>query len=355
MRFEAGFVREFISAVEALDPHVRSVAEGVLSLQALVNLMQQPVVTTPTAIESPIGIIRCDESFGAYASLGNKLLSDGTTAICLLGGGTPRSGAPTDPMLRVPVLETNLITMKLMNVVSPGSPLFVVVNPLHYNVFAEAFLGISAPGIDPTFVYQDLTYVLSPMNTLLMESDGFLEVDPQLLTLGTGNAAVALSKSEHISDVKRVVFMNMNNIAARPIPEVVGYHVATGNDVTCQVVDRENGDSGGSVMFADGKLLVVEDASVPGDVKLECNLLNTNTFVVNTDILMNAHQVPWRYERRVIDVNGSVKVVYRSNITQLFEHAEKVGYVHMPRDTYQPFRGDHDVQDVTRFMLARVL
>ncbi|MCB9890838.1 MAG: UTP--glucose-1-phosphate uridylyltransferase [Planctomycetes bacterium] len=131
--------------------------------------------------------------------------------------------------------------------------------------------------------------------SLRLEKDGELFLDdeerPSLYGPGHGDCPIWFRRSgclERFLDAggRYLMISNVDNLAARIDPVVLGRHILSKKKLTAEVAPKWPGDKGGSPAWVDGKLWVVEGFRFPEDFNQDSiPVFNTNTFTVNADQL----------------------------------------------------------------------
>ncbi len=144
-----------------------------------------------------------------------------------------------------------------------------------------------------------------------LERDGqlFRTADGRVSLYGPGHGDLveAIRTSGALGELERrgvrhLVVANVDNLAARIDPAVIGTHILAGRPLTLEVA-RSEGDVGGLPARVDGKPMMLEGPRLPpGFAVEETGLLNTNTGIVDLDVLTTALELTWLYVER--DVGG---------------------------------------------------
>jgi UTP--glucose-1-phosphate uridylyltransferase len=108
--------------------------------------------------------------------------------------------------------------------------------------------------------------------------------------------------------VRLVTVSNVDNLGARVDPAVVGAHVLAGRPLTCEVAVKE-GDLGGAPVRVDGRLQLVEGPRFPPTFDQELvPVFNTNTAVVDLEVLDRDYDLTWLYVRKSVDGRAAVQL-----------------------------------------------
>jgi UTP--glucose-1-phosphate uridylyltransferase len=136
---------------------------------------------------------------------------------------------------------------------------------------------------------------------------------PSLCATGHGDLLPSLRASGAIGRFRekggRVLLVsNVDNLAARLDPRVIGAHLRSGKAVTVEVVRKEPGDRGGIPARVGGQLQIVEEFRLPpGFDATQVPYFNTNTFVFNAEDLDQEFSLDWFTVRRKIDGREAIQ------------------------------------------------
>ncbi len=127
---------------------------------------------------------------------------------------------------------------------------------------------------------------LSPEGALF-RSDG--DVSPY--ATGHGDLPDALRKSGLLAEFlarggRWVWISNLDNLGASVDPAILGHHIASGAEVTAELVPKHPGDVGGGPVRCDGRAIIAEHLRLPPDFPHHrVPVFNTNTFLVDARAL----------------------------------------------------------------------
>jgi UTP--glucose-1-phosphate uridylyltransferase len=158
-------------------------------------------------------------------------------------------------------------------------------------------------------------FVFHQFVSLRLETDGELFHDdqgkPSLYAPGHGDLFQALRRSGVLTafrerGIRIVTVSNVDNLAARIDPAVVGMHLLSGKPVTCEVA-RKEGDMGGAPVRVDGRLQMLEGPRFPRGFDQELvPVFNTNTALFELDALDRDYDLTWMYVQK--DAGGRTAV-----------------------------------------------
>jgi UTP--glucose-1-phosphate uridylyltransferase len=147
--------------------------------------------------------------------------------------------------------------------------------------------------------------------SLRLERDGslFRDAEGRVSPYGPGHGDVvkALPASGALAalrsrGVEVVTVSNVDNLGARVDPVVIGMHLLGGAPLTLEVA-RKEGDMGGAPVRVDGRPVMLEAPRFPHGFDHDTvGVFNTNTAVLDVDVLDAHHELTWLYvERRAGD------------------------------------------------------
>ena len=270
---------------------------------------------------------------------GEQAIRDGEVAFVLLAGGAgTRIGQPKI-LLRLPGMELSLLAWKLLQ--AGQMPVWVMTTPSMSQEIHKHISELSLPaGLKGTVFEQFEGYRLTLDNRLSL-----VEGTPELYPLGHGDVGPSLIESGVLDEnptVKYVYVCNADNVLASPHPGVIGHHIRTGSPVTCEVVERKEGDRGGVVAWVKNQLQVAEDFRLPPGFADESKYHNTNTMLINADVLR--WPIPWRWHRVRKQVDGRLVVQYERLLQQYTEECD-TDFLVVPREArYCPIKTPDDLE-----------
>lgn len=87
---------------------------------------------------------------------------------------------------------------------------------------------------------------------------------------------------------------NVDNLAATLDPAVIGFHIASGMQITAETVAKDPGDKGGAPGRVDGKLQVIEDFRFPREFDQDSiRVFNANSFVMDAAAIDRDFPLDW--------------------------------------------------------------
>ena len=142
---------------------------------------------------------------------------------------------------------------------------------------------------------------LHPDGRVYLEADG----RASLYGPGHGDLLAAIRDSGALADLRRlgvrsVMVSNVDNLAARIDPAIVGMHVLAGAPLTVEVVEKRS-DTGGAPARVDGIPQLLEAMRFPPDFdQSRIPVFNTNTALITVEALAEPVELTWLLaEKRV--------------------------------------------------------
>lgn len=230
--------------------------------------------------------------------VGDDALRGGEVALCVLAGGmATRMGGVIKALLPA-VAGRTFLQLRLAERAVLGRrygaqpPLWLMTSEPTETAIAAA-IG-HQPGV-ATFE-QFVSLRLTPTGTVFRDDQGI----PSVYATGHGDLPDALKRSgllQHfVAAGGRYVWLcNIDNLGASIDPALLGQHIASDAQLTVEVVDKYEGDTGGGPVLHDGVPMIAEHFRLPvgfdaGDV----GVFNTNTFIVDAQALLRL-DMAWTY------------------------------------------------------------
>lgn len=108
--------------------------------------------------------------------------------------------------------------------------------------------------------------------------------------------------------VRHLFVANVDNLGARLDPAVVGAHLLAGRPYTSEVAVKE-GDPGGAPARVDGRPMLLEGPRFPpGFDHAATPVFNTNTGLVDVDVLDRDYPLSWLYVEKEVDGRTAVQL-----------------------------------------------
>lgn len=339
-------IDRFKKSLESIPSNIRENVNrrGGLGESKLLDLIINPVdygvnlpaIPPPEVVETSWDVENCN-------SLGEEFLEKGQVAYCIMAGGAgTRIGEPK-ALLRIPGIEMSLLTLKIFQATGTG-PIWIVVSPsLRSKIVDHVSSQVGFDSSRIRFIEQYESYRLRPDNEI-----SFVDGVPDMYPCGHGDVFPALVSSgvleEFVSKGGRYVsVVNVDNMAAFLDPVAIGRHNITGANVSCEVVQRTDEDSGGMLCDVNGSYQIVESFRIHGvDVKA-FEWLNTNTFIFNANL--NIAPLGGAWNRVQKNINGRL-VIQHERLLQEITEAYDTRYFGVNRD--ERFAPVKSVDDLTK-------
>ena len=271
---------------------------------------------------------------------GEQAIRDGEVAFVVLAGGSgTRMGQPK-LFARIPGMELTLLGWKLLQ--AGQMPVWVMSTPDMMPQVQRHVSSLALPmGMHGCVFEQFEGYRLTPDNRLSIGPTGL----PELYPLGHGDVGPALVANGVLDDnpeVKYAYICNVDNALATPHPGIIGRHIRTGAPVTCEIVDRIESDRGGVLAWIKNVLQVAEDFRLPPEFVDESKYHNTNTMLINVDVLRRP--IPWRWHRVRKHVDNRIVIQYERLLQQYTEECD-TDFLVVPREArYCPIKNLDDLE-----------
>lgn len=178
---------------------------------------------------------------------------------------------------------------------------------------------------------QFLSLRLTPSGDVFLNDAG----RPSEHAPGHGDLPDALQKSglvqRFVAGGGQVVMMtNLDNLGGTLDPALIGWHLATENAVTCEVVDKVAGDRGGIPVRVDDRLVVLEEFRLPQSFDPSTvRVFNTNVFHFDARTLSEL-SIPWTYFRVKKQVDEKPVIQFERLVQEVTSHLP-TGYLRVPR------------------------
>lgn len=155
---------------------------------------------------------------------------------------------------------------------------------------------------------EPLRFVQPPAPRLRPDGSLFLGADGRASLYGQGHGDLfATIRASGTLDalvaagVRSVIVSNVDNLAARVDPAIVGMHVLAGTPLTVEVVAKER-DTGGAPARVDGRPRLLEAMQFPPGFDQDLvPVFNTNTSLITTEALAGAGELTWLVVAKRVD------------------------------------------------------
>lgn len=268
--------------------------------------------------------------------LGEEALAAGRCAFAVLAGGmATRMGGvvkalvdavPGRTFLDMRLAEQEVISER----VGRRVPLWLMTSYATDEPIRQA-LGDRLDGYWVATFPQHVSLRLDPEGDLYLGEDG----EPSEHSPGHGDLPEVLAASGLLDDFlgrggRYVTTANLDNLGATLDAAVVGAHIDSGTDLTCEVVDKEPGDRGGIPVRLDGRPVILEEFRVPATFDpSDVGVFNTNTFHFDAQALRDL-DMPWTYFVVEKEVDGAKVIQFERLINEVASHLDAI-FLRVPR------------------------
>jgi len=258
---------------------------------------------------------------------GEEAIKAGDVAFVVMAGGMgTRQGGPK-AFLQLPEVGTSLLGWKLLQ--AGDMPVWLMSSPSLTKEIQRHVSSFALPmGLNGVIFEQFEGCRLLPDNTISLVMEGV----PDMYPLGHGDVGPALIESGVLDDnqhAKYVVICNVDNVLASPHAGLIGRHIRNSYKVTCELVERLPGDQGGVPVWVNNQLQIAETFRLPENFADESKFHNTNTMIIDVDVLRM--EIPWRWHRVRKQVGSRLVIQYERLLQQYTEECA-TNFIHVPRE-----------------------
>lgn len=281
---------------------------------------------------------------------GADALRSGECAMAVLAGGmATRMGGIIKALVPAAYGRTFLELRQqeqatLKNTYGKTPPLFLMTSHATHAGIEET-LGRAQDGRDLALFKQGLSVRLTESFEVFRTQSG----DPSLHAPGHGDFVDCLRRSELLDRFvnaggKYLLATNLDNLGGGLDPVLIGMHLESECAVTCEVVDKDDGDRGGIPVRLDGKPVVLEEFRLPESFDpSSVSVFSVNTFGFDAQKLASL-DAEWTYFEVKKKVEDRTAIQYERLINEVTFHL-KTQYVRVPRtgieSRFLPVK-DHD-------------
>ena len=290
----------------------------------------------------------------AYRELwerGRQALEMGEVGAIILAGGMATRFDYDRPKGLYPILDgKSFLQLKIewLLEAAPTLPIFIMTS-FHTDAEIRAHLAEhddfgAAPGQIQCFV-QDKFPRLTP------GGERFAPDDPaeSYAAPGHGDFAMALRRSGLLDRFRQaggryLAFSNVDNLGASLDPAIIGWHIASGCEMTIEVAPKAPGDKGGAPARVGGRVQLVEGFAFPADFDQDSiPVFNTASYVFTADALDRPHDLPWYIVEKEVD---GAPVIQFEHLAGDLSRTLTVGLLAVDRDErFIPVKSQADVPE----------
>jgi UTP--glucose-1-phosphate uridylyltransferase len=256
---------------------------------------------------------------GALVHKGQEAIDRGEVAAAVLNGGmATRFGGLVKGIVEA-LDGRSFLEWKLLDAERAGVPM-VVMNSFATDQATREFVsGLEVP--PPLFFSQSVSLRLNPDGSLFKDDAG----NPSPYAPGHGDFVHSLRRERVLDElrargVRLLLLSNVDNLAARVDPAVVGAHLAGGRPVTLEVTAKAPGDTGGAPALVDGRPRAVEGYCFPPEFDQDrIPVFVTNCFVFDLGALDRDYDLTWLYVQKEISGRPAVQLEQLVNEVTRFQ------------------------------------
>lgn len=326
--------------------------EGGLETADLLSLIVKPKdhsVSYPDLV--------CDQELIHYSEinkemteLGRLSYNEGTSAFCILSGGSGTRLGNTKGLMKLPQTNKTLLQLKIEQALYAGvKHIWVMSSPSNNDDIIDLVQSIrGAQNVKVFMQYESLR--LSPENLLHFENGNI-----SLYPCGHGDVIPALVSSGILRDFKEqggkyISIVNVDNVLATPDPGLMGLHIKNETPVSCEIVASDGQEPGGYLCNYFGANQIVEKFRFNGDVDFsQYKWLSTNSMIV--DARLEFDTIKWSWHRVKKQVNEKI-VVQHERLLQELTSIFRTKFVIVEREKrFFPIKTSSDLLDAENSLL----
>jgi UTP--glucose-1-phosphate uridylyltransferase len=316
-----------MSLLETLDDDSRAILERYHFDEPLFERLQARVADGTLSKESncvrgeiePLPDVQLTELDRTHEAAGREAIASGEVAAAVLNGGmATRFGGVVKGTVEA-VDGRSFLEWKLLDAEQAGVPM-VVMNSFATDEATRAFVAaLEVP--QPLFFAQSVSLRLNRDGSLFVEDDG--KATPY--APGHGDFVHSLRREGVLDNlrargVRLLLLSNVDNLAARIDPAVVGAHLVGERPVTLEVTQKAPGDTGGAPALVGGRPMAVEGFRFPtGFDQDRISVFATNCFVFDLDALDRDYDLSWLYVEKEVSGRPAVQLEQLVNEVTRFQ------------------------------------
>ncbi|OQX66666.1 MAG: hypothetical protein B6A08_19295 [Sorangiineae bacterium NIC37A_2] len=268
--------------------------------------------------------------------LGETALREGRCALAVLAGGmATRMGGvvkalvealPGSTFLDLRLAEQAALTRRY----GKRPPLWLMTSQPTHGPIVSALGPRLGDGVE--VFRQGLNVRLTEDGRLFRDSSG----SPSFYAPGHGDFPDALARSGLLGPFlenggQYVLVSNLDNLGGGLDPLVIGFHLDSGADITCEVVQKRDADRGGVPVDYEGRTVILEEFRLPEDFDAhQVRVFNVNTLAFTAKAL-DGVKIPWTYFEVKKETEGKRVLQFERLIHELTFHLE-TRYAVVPRE-----------------------
>jgi UTP--glucose-1-phosphate uridylyltransferase len=309
----------------------------------------------------PASMLTSDVGTAEARALGRRELESGRVAACVLAGGmATRMGGVVKALVEVlpgvTFLDARLAEVRELRDRGIEVPLWLMTSEATDGAIRVALAERPDGAALARTFEQFLSLRLEPSGPLFR-----IAGEPSPYATGHGDLVDALRVSGLLRAFvarggRHVWISNLDNVGVTVDEALLGHHIASGAQLTAELVERRPGDSGGGPVLLDGRPIITELFRLPREVDAaKVPVFNTNSFLVDAAALESA-LVSWTYLEVHKQVDGRVAVQFERLLGELTT-AVDTRFVRVARDglssRFLPVKTPADLGHVEQVLRAR--
>jgi UTP--glucose-1-phosphate uridylyltransferase len=304
-----------MSILERLDPESRDILERFHFDEALFEDLQAGIAEGTLSPESnwirgkiePLPAKELVQLSDEHRERGAEAIRNREVGVAVLNGGmATRFGGVVKGIVEA-VDGRSFLEWKLEDAAAKGAPA-VVMNSFATDAATTEF--VARLGLPPPISFaQSVSLRLNRDGSLFLDDRG--HASPY--APGHGDFVPSIRREGVLErlraqGVRYIALSNVDNLAARLDPAVIGIHIASGRPLTAEVTQKEN-DTGGAAALVDGQPTIVEGFRFPpGFDQEQLPVFSTNSAVFDLDLLDREYELTWFYVEKVVDGRPAVQL-----------------------------------------------
>lgn len=274
--------------------------------------------------------------YEALVARGREALSRGEVALAVLAGGmATRMGGVVKALVEA-VPGKTFLELRLAEIEADrkkygkAPPLWLMASSATVDPLREA-LGARADGEHIAVFTQCCSLRLTKTGELFRDSKG----QPSDHASGHGDFVESLQKSGLLEKFvarggKVVMLTNLDNLGGTLDPAIIGFHLAHGDAVTAEVVDKLESDRGGIPVYVDDRLAILEEFRIPKTFDpATVRVFATNVFHFDAKVLASL-SIPWTFFLVNKKVEDQPVIQYERLVNEVTSHLP-TRYLRVPR------------------------
>jgi UTP--glucose-1-phosphate uridylyltransferase len=253
------------------------------------------------------------------AQIGNESIARGEVGALVLNGGmATRFGGEVKGIVQA-LPGKSFLALKCQSILQTSRAADGEVPLLVMNSFAtdeatkahfETHKNFGFPEGQVHHYTQGISMRLTPKGGIFLGAEG----KPSFYGPGHGDCLRFLRKSGLLGSFlerggKYIFLSNVDNLAARLDPRVIGAHIENGKAVTAELAPKWPGDQGGAPALVDDQFWIVEGFRFPHDFDQDSiPVFNTNTFTINAEEIDRSFDLTPCYVKKKVDGKEAVQI-----------------------------------------------